>query len=86
MQLSGRAKIISLAADPGERFDLIRANPPFGKKGAFTIVGADGKVAKETESYGRDNFWATTSNRQLNFVQHIKTLLKIHGRAAVVDL
>ncbi|WP_276968264.1 HsdM family class I SAM-dependent methyltransferase, partial [Metallibacterium scheffleri] len=32
----------------------------------------------------RDDFWATTSNKQLNFVQHIKTLLDIHGRAAVV--
>jgi type I restriction enzyme M protein len=32
----------------------------------------------------RDDFWATTSNKQLNFVQHIKTLLKQNGRAAVV--
>jgi type I restriction enzyme M protein len=32
----------------------------------------------------RDDFWASTSNKQLNFVQHIKTLLKIPGRAAVV--
>jgi type I restriction enzyme M protein len=74
----------SLAADPGDRFDLVLANPPFGKKGAFTIVGEDGKVSKDKESYERDDFWATTSNKQLNFVQHIKTLLKINGRAAVV--
>ncbi len=74
----------SLAADPGDRFDIVLANPPFGKKGAFTIVGEDGKVSKEKESYERDDFWATTSNKQLNFVQHIKTLLKINGRAAVV--
>lgn len=74
----------SLAADPGDRFDLVLANPPFGKKGSFTIVGEDGKVSKEKESYERDDFWATTSNKQLNFVQHIKTLLKINGRAAVV--
>ncbi len=74
----------SLATDPGDRFDLVLANPPFGKKGAFTIVGEDGKVSKEKESYERDDFWATTSNKQLNFVQHIKTLLKINGRAAVV--
>ena len=32
----------------------------------------------------RDDFWTTTSNKQLNFVQHVKTLLKINGRAAVV--
>jgi len=74
----------SLGADPGDRFDLVLANPPFGKKGAFTIVSEDGKVSKETESYERDDFWATTSNKQLNFVQHIKTLLKINGRAAMV--
>ena len=74
----------SLAADPGDRFDLVLANPPFGKKGSFTIIGEDGKVSKEKESYERDDFWATTSNKQLNFIQHIKTLLKINGRAAVV--
>ena len=74
----------SLSADSGNRFDLVLANPPFGKKGAFTIVGEDGKASKEKESYERDDFWATTSNKQLNFVQHIKTLLKINGRAAVV--
>ncbi len=32
----------------------------------------------------RDDFWASTSNKQLNFVQHVKTLLKTDGRAAVV--
>ena len=32
----------------------------------------------------RDDFWASTSNKQLNFLQHIKTMLKIGGRAAVV--
>jgi hypothetical protein len=32
----------------------------------------------------RDDFWASTSNKQLNFAQHVKTLLKINGRAAVV--
>ncbi len=84
-QESEPVKVVdSLAADPGDRFDIVLANPPFGKKGAFTIVGEDGKVSKEKESYERDDFWATTSNKQLNFVQHIKTLLAINGRAAVV--
>lgn len=67
--------IDALAADPGERFEVVLANPPFGKKSSTMIVGEDGE---------RDDFWATTSNKQLNFVQHIKTLLKSHGRAAVV--
>jgi len=48
------------------------------------IVGEDGRTSTEKDSIERDDFWATTSNKQLNFVQHIKTLLKINGRAAVV--
>lgn len=32
----------------------------------------------------REDFWASTSNKQLNFVQHVKSLLLMHGRAAVV--
>ncbi|MCC7164562.1 MAG: SAM-dependent DNA methyltransferase [Anaerolineae bacterium] len=74
----------SLASDPGDRFDLVMTNPPFGKKSSITIVGEDGKADKESLIYERQDFWATTSNKQLNFVQHIKTLLKINGRAAVV--
>ena len=74
----------SLAADRGERFNIVLTNPPFGKKSSFTVVGQEGEVSKERETYERDDFWATTSNKQLNFVQHVKTLLKVHGRAAVV--
>jgi type I restriction enzyme M protein len=79
----------ALAADPGERFDVVLANPPFGKKSSTMIVGEDGKTSTEKDIVERDDFWATTSNKQLNFVQHIKTLLKPvgkygGGRAAVV--
>ena len=74
----------SLVADPGERFDLVLTNPPFGKKSSTTIIGEDGKVTKEKDTVERDDFWTTTSNKQLNFVQHVKTLLKQNGRAAVV--
>ena len=74
----------ALAADPGERFEVVLANPPFGKKSSTMITGAEGKVTTEKDIIERDDFWATTSNKQLNFVQHIKTLLKQHGRAAVV--
>jgi type I restriction enzyme M protein len=74
----------ALAADPGERFDVVLANPPFGKKSSTMIVGENGKTSTEKDIIERDDFWATTSNKQLNFVQHIKTLLKPHGRAAVV--
>ncbi len=74
----------SLAADPGECFDLVLTNPPFGKKSSTTIVGEEGKVSKERDIVERIDFWTTTSNKQLNFVQHVKTLLKQNGRAAVV--
>ncbi|MCX5720684.1 MAG: class I SAM-dependent DNA methyltransferase [Nitrospirae bacterium] len=74
----------SLAADPGDRFDIVMTNPPFGKKSSTTIVGEEGQVSKERDIVERDDFWATTSNKQLNFVQHVKTLLKQNGRAAVV--
>jgi type I restriction enzyme M protein len=74
----------SLRADPGERFEVVLTNPPFGKKSSFTVVGENGEASKEKETYERDDFWATTSNKQLNFVQHVKTLLKVNGRAGVV--
>jgi type I restriction enzyme M protein len=74
----------SLTADPGTRYSVILANPPFGTKSSVTMVGADGKVAKGDLEINRDDFWVSTSNKQLNFVQHIKTILDINGRAAVV--
>jgi type I restriction enzyme M protein len=74
----------SLATDPGDRFDMVLTNPPFGKKSSFMVVNAEGETERDNLVYVRDDFWASTSNKQLNFVQHIKTLLKINGRAAVV--
>jgi len=74
----------SLISDPGQRFDMVLTNPPFGKKSSVTIVNGEGKADKSALSYERDDFWATTSNKQLNFVQHIATLLEINGSAAVV--
>jgi type I restriction enzyme M protein len=74
----------SLAADPGERFDMVLTNPPFGKKSSVTYVNEEGEVKRESQTVVRDDFWASTSNKQLNFVQHVKTLLGINGRAAVV--
>lgn len=74
----------ALASDPKDRFNIVLTNPPFGKKSSYTVVGQDGEVSKERETYERDDFWATTSNKQLNFVQHVKTILAVNGRAAVV--
>ncbi len=55
----------------GRRFDCVLTNPPFGTKGANQIPV-------------RDDFTIETSSKQLNFVQHILTILKPGGRAAVV--
>ena len=60
------------------------ANPPFGKKSTLTITNEAGEQEREEFEYNRQDFWATTSNKQLNFVQHIRTLLKENGQAAVV--
>lgn len=74
----------SLVSEPKEHYDIILTNPPFGKKSSITIVNGEGKAEKESLVYERPDFWTTTSNKQLNFVQHVKSLLKIHGRAAIV--
>lgn len=74
----------SLMSDDGVRYDMVLTNPPFGKKSSITIVNEEGKSDKESVSYERPDFWTTTSNKQLNFIQHIKTMLKIGGCAAVV--
>jgi len=74
----------SLLSDPGERFDYILTNPPFGKKSSMTFTNEQGEQESEDLTYNRQDFWTTTSNKQLNFVQHIRTLLKASGTAAVV--
>jgi type I restriction enzyme M protein len=74
----------ALKADPGDRFDMVLTNPPFGKKSSVQFVNAEGEAERESLVVVRDDFWASTSNKQLNFVQHVKTLLTINGRAAVV--
>lgn len=57
--------------DRGERFDCVLTNPPFGTKGA-------------NQAPDREDFTIETSNKQLNFVQHVLTVLKPGGRAAIV--
>lgn len=74
----------ALIADDSKRYDYVLANPPFGSKSSITITNEQGKQEKEELHYNRQDFWATTSNKQLNFLQHIKTQLKITGKAAVV--
>src|SRR5690242_1005135 len=74
----------SLIAPPETRYDYVLANPPFGKKSSMTFTNEAGEQEKEDLTYNRQDFWVTTSNKQLNFVQHIRTMLKTTGQAAVV--
>ena len=74
----------ALISPPSQTFDYVLANPPFGKKSSMSFTNADGEQETDDLTYNRQDFWATTSNKQLNFVQHIRTMLKTTGRAAVV--
>ncbi len=74
----------ALAGLPGERFDMVLTNPPFGKKSSVTYITDKGEMRRESQNIVRDDFWTSTSNKQLNFLQHVRSILKIDGRAAVV--
>jgi type I restriction enzyme M protein len=74
----------SLRAQPSSHFDMVLTNPPFGKKSSYKVINAEGDTETESMSYLREDFWATTSNKQLNFLQHARSLLEINGRAAIV--
>ena len=74
----------SLRTHPNVYFDMVLTNPPFGRKSSLTFVNSEGRSERESLVVERPDFWATTSNKQLNFLQHVRTLLKNHGRAAVV--
>jgi len=77
-------KIADSLESKAEPVDMVLTNPPFGKKSSFTVIGKDGKNKTDKISYNRPEFWATTSNKQLNFVQHVYSMLNETGRAAIV--
>ena len=70
----------SLRSTPSDHFDMVLTNPPFGRKSSYKVVNAQGETEREEMSYLREDFWATTSNKQLNFLQHVRSLLD-HQRA-----
>jgi type I restriction enzyme M protein len=74
----------ALRSEPSELVDVVLTNPPFGKKSSITVINDEGETDKESITYNRPDFWTTTSNKQLDFVQHVRSMLKIPGRAAVV--
>ncbi|HRO57257.1 MAG TPA: class I SAM-dependent DNA methyltransferase, partial [Nitrosomonas europaea] len=74
----------ALIAEPKIKVDYVLANPPFGKKSSMTITNEEGEEDRDALTYERQDFWETTSNKQLNFLQHIVSMLKVAGKAAVV--
>jgi type I restriction enzyme M protein len=74
----------SLKKNPGAIYDMILTNPPFGKASSETIITEEGETAKQDLVIVRDDFWAKTGNKQLNFLQHVRSILKINGKAAIV--
>lgn len=74
----------ALISEPHKTFDYVLANPPFGKKSSMTITNEDGEEDRDALTYERQDFWQTTSNKQLNFLQHIVSMLKTTGQGAVV--
>ncbi len=74
----------SLKKNPGAMYDMILTNPPFGKKSSETIVTEEGETSKQPLTIIRDDFWTETSNKQLNFLQHVRSILKITGKAAII--
>lgn len=71
----------ALESKPSKKVDIVLANPPFGRKSTFTINIDKSKIDNK---YIRDDFWVETTNKQLNFLQHICNMLKKDGKAAVV--
>lgn len=74
----------SLLSEPSVKVDYVLTNPPFGKKSSITFTNEEGETEKDDLVYNRTDFWVTTGNKQLNFVQHINSMLKTTGKAAVV--
>lgn len=74
----------SLASPWSREYTMVLTNPPFGKKQSLLFVNEEGDTERDDQVVFREDFWTSTSNKQLNFVQHIYTLLKIDGRAAMV--
>ncbi len=74
----------SLAKRTDTLYKMVLTNPPFGKKSAFKVFNDNGEISTEKEDYLRDDFTVTTSNKQINFLQHIMSILAIGGKAAAV--
>lgn len=65
------------------KVNIVLANPPFGKSSS-DIPTTDKKQSEKEGYFLREDFWVTTGNKQLAFLQHIVMMLEKNGRAAVV--
>ncbi|MBS0220802.1 MAG: SAM-dependent DNA methyltransferase [Proteobacteria bacterium] len=76
----------SLKDPPKRKVDVVLTNPPFGVKGSVTYAGADRRARRIADELTivRPDFRVQTANKQLNFLQHVISLLKPGGRAAAV--
>lgn len=74
----------ALVSEPKQNVDYVLANPPFGRKSSMTFTNEEGEEDKDSLTYERQDFWESTSNKQLNFLQHIVSMLNADGKAAVV--
>jgi len=73
----------SLKKSPETKVDIVLANPPFGKSSS-DVPTPDIKLSQKEGYFLRGDFWITTANKQLAFLQHIVSMLNDRGRAAVV--
>jgi type I restriction enzyme M protein len=75
----------SLRSSPKTQVDVVLTNPPFGVRGSISYSADDRHASGGGElTLFRPDFWVETANKQLNFLQHVVSLLKPGGRAAVV--
>lgn len=84
LQKTPDIKVVDSLIEPDkQKPKIILANPPFGKSSSYTITN-DQKLGDQENFKYREDFWTTTGNKQLAFVQHIVTILQDKGRAAIV--
>jgi type I restriction enzyme M protein len=74
----------SLATKPDRSYDVILTNPPFGTKSSTRILTEDGQRRGHELGDVRPDFWVSTSNKELNFLQQVGSIVKVGGRVAIV--
>ena len=77
-------RVINAFSQPvPQPFDIVMTNPPFGSA-ASQSSSKNGRTVRDSDATSRGDFWATTKDKELNFLQHVYTSLKIGGRCGIV--